>query len=379
MSLSEEQLQLKEAVLKFARQELSADVGRMDREGEFNIQGWRKCGELGIQGLPVQKKYGGSEADPLTTIVALEALGYGCRDNGLLFSLNAHIWSCEIPILTSGTEAHKQHYLTKLCRGEWIGGNAMSEPDSGSDAFSLKTTARKVGDRYILNGGKVFATNAPVADVMIVYATVDRSKGQYGVTAFLVERGFPGYSVSRKTEKMGLRTSPMGEIFLDDCEVPAENCLGREGAGAAIFTHSMEWERSFILASAVGTMGRLLETCVQYAKQRKQFGKPIGKFQLVASKIVDMKMRLETARLLLYRLAWLKQRGQPALMEAALAKLYVSECWTQSCLDAIQLHGGYGYMSEFELERELRDALGSKLYSGTSEIQRQIVAQFLGL
>jgi alkylation response protein AidB-like acyl-CoA dehydrogenase len=225
----------------------------------------------------------------------------------------------------------------------------------------------------------MFVTNGPIADVIVVFATVNRSKGAFGLTGFLVEKDFPGFSVSRKIDKMGLRTSPMGELFLDQCEVPVENRLGKEGAGTAIFGHSMEWERSCILASAVGAMQRQLETCVQYAKQRQQFGKPIGKFQLVASKIVDMKLRVETARALLYQVGWLKNKGKSVYLESSMAKLYISECWVQSCLDAIQIHGGYGYMTEFELERELRDALGSRLYSGTSEIQRQIIAQLMGL
>jgi hypothetical protein len=306
-------------------------------------------------------------------------LGFGCVDNGLLFSINAHIWGCEMPILTFGTELQKQRYLPKLCTGELIGGHAMTEPDSGSDAYSLKTAAVRRGESYVLNGRKMFVTNAPIADVMVVFATVDASKAAHGITGFLVEKGFRGLSVSRPHEKMGLRTSPMGELILDDCEVPLENRLGREGAGVAMFSHSMEWERSCILASAVGAMDRQVQTCLQYARQRQQFGKPIGKFQLLASKIVDMKLRLETSRALLYQVGWVKSVGRSAFMEAAMAKLYISECWVQSCLDAIQIHGGYGYMTETEVERDLRDAIGSKFYSGTSEVQRQIIAQFMGL
>jgi alkylation response protein AidB-like acyl-CoA dehydrogenase len=255
----------------------------------------------------------------------------------------------------------------------------MTEPGSGSDAFSLATTAQRKGDHYLLNGSKTFVTNGPIADVLVVYATVDRSSGPRGITTFLVEKGFSGFSAGRQMDKMGLRTSPLGQVSLVDCEVPLENCLGAEGAGVGIFTHSMEWERSCILASAVGEMQRQLEACIRYARERKQFGQPIGKFQLVATKIVDMKVRLETARSLIYRVGWLKSKGRLALMEAAMAKLYISECWVQSCLDAIQIHGGYGYMTDLGLERELRDALGSRLYSGTSEIQRLVIAQLLGL
>ena len=378
-SWREEQTALRDAVVEFARKDLTTDPLHLENRGEFDLEGWRRCAGFGIQGLPIPSEYGGGAVDALTIVYTLEGLGYGCKDNGLIFSINAHMWSCALPILTFGTEEQKDRFLPKLCSGELIGGNATTEPESGSDAFSLRTTAERRGDRYILNGSKAFVTNGPVADLLVVFATVDRSKGPQGITAFLVEKEFSGFSVGPPMEKMGLRTSPLGEVSFPDCEVPLENRLGSEGAGVAIFTHSMEWERSCILASAVGSMQRQLETCIQYARQRKQFGQSIGKFQLVASKIVDMKLRLETARSLLYKVGWLKQQGRLALMEAAMAKLYISECWVQSCQDAIQIHGGYGYMTEVGVERELRDALASKLYSGTSEIQRLIVAQFLGL
>lgn len=255
----------------------------------------------------------------------------------------------------------------------------MSEPDSGSDAYSLRARAKRVDDGYILNGTKMFVTNAPIADFALVFATVDSAKGIGGVTAFLVEKGTPGFRVSRNIEKMGLRTSPMGEVILEDCLVPVENRLGAEGAGSSIFNSSMEWERSCILGSHVGAMEHQLEGCIRYARERRQFGQPIGKFQAVANRIAEMKVRLETARLLLYKVAWLKQAGKPAIMEAALAKLYLSECFVQSSLDAVRTYGGYGYMTELEVERDLRDAIGGTLYSGTSDIQRMIIARWLGL
>jgi alkylation response protein AidB-like acyl-CoA dehydrogenase len=317
--------------------------------------------------------------DALTTVGVLERLGYGCKDNGLVFSVNAHMWNAITPILTFGTEEQKQRYLPGLCSGELIGGKAMSEPDAGSDAFGLAATAEKRGDRYVLNGSKVFVSNGSVADVLVIYATVDKSRGPQGISAFLVEKGSPGFRVGAEMEKMGLRTSPTCEVFLDDCEVPVKNRLGKEGAGTGLFNNSITWERSCILSSAVGTMERLLETCIAYAKERKQFGQPIGKFQLVFSKIVDMKMRLESSRALLYKAAWLRSQGKSIFMEAALTKLYISEAYVRCAEDAIQIHGGYGYMKDYEVERELRDAIGSKLYSGTSEIQRSIIAPLLGL
>ena len=376
---SEEQTQFRQAAEDFARAQLNDDLLGRDRRGEFNRAGWNKCAEFGIQGLPIPKEYGGMGSDPLTTVGVLESLGHGCKDNGLVFSINAHLWTLEIPLRDFGNEEQKRRYLPRLCGGELVGGNAMSEPGSGSDAYSLRTTAVRRGDRYLINGSKVFVTNGPVGDLFVVFATVDRAKGPNGISGFLIEKGFPGFTVGRKLEKMGLRTSPMAELFFENCEVPVENRLGREGSGQGLFTHSMTWERSCILASAVGAMERLLQVSIRYAKERKQFGQSIGKFQLVATKIVNMKMRLEEARAALYRTAWLRGMGRSVFLEAALTKLTISENWVKCAEDAIQIHGGYGYMSEFEVERELRDALGSKLYSGTSEIQRMIVASLLGL
>jgi alkylation response protein AidB-like acyl-CoA dehydrogenase len=263
--------------------------------------------------------------------------------------------------------------------GELIGAHGMTEPDTGSDAYNLRTRADRCDGGYILNGTKMFVTNAPIADLALVFATVDPGKGMWGITGFIVEKGTPGFSVSRHIEKMGLRTSPMGELVFQDCFVPEENRLGAEGIGSRIFNNSMEWERSCILASHLGAMERQLENCILYARERVQFDQPIGKFQSVANRIVDMKVSLETARLLLYKVAWLKKTGQPAVMEAAMAKLYLSECFVQSGLDAIRTLGGYGYMTEFEVERDLRDAIGGTIYSGTSDIQRNIIASLLGL
>jgi len=375
---SEEQAQFRQAATDFARKELNDGLLERDRRGEFNRVGWNRCAEFGVQGLPIPKEYGGMDADPLTTVGVLEALGHGCRDNGLLFSINAQMWTLEIPLRDFGSEEQKRKYLPRLCNGELVGGNAMSEPGSGSDAYSMRTTAERRGDRYVLNGSKTFVTNGPVGDVIVVFATVDRSRGANGIGAFLVEKDFRGFKVGRTLEKMGLRTSPMAELFFEDCEVPVGNRLGQEGIGQSLFTHSMTWERSCILASAVGSMQRLLETSLRYSRDRKQFGQSIGKFQLIGAKIVDMKMRLEESRASLYRTAWLMGRRKRAILEAALTKLVISENWVKCAEDALQIHGGYGYMAEYEIERELRDALGSRLYSGTSEIQKLLVASLLG-
>jgi alkylation response protein AidB-like acyl-CoA dehydrogenase len=377
--LTPEQEQLRAEIVSFARNELNEDLVQRDADSDFSPEAWKKCAAFGIQGLPVPEPYGGGGADPLTIIVALEALGYGCRDNGLLFSLGAQMWSCEIPLVRFGTEDQKQRYLPGLCEGSVVGVQCMTEPDSGSDAFSLRTTAARRNGTYVLNGTKTFITNAPIADVFVVFARTEPEQGFAGISAFLVDRDTPGLTVGRPFHKMGLRTSPMSEVALAGCEVPADSLLGRPGAGMAIFNSSMDWERSYILASAVGSMERQLERSIEYAKERKQFGQAIGRFQAVSHRIVEMKLRLETARLLLYRLGWLKGQGKSTTLESAMVKLHVSESFVRSSQDALQIHGGYGYMTEMELEREVRDAIGSRIYSGTSDIQRNIAARYLGL
>jgi alkylation response protein AidB-like acyl-CoA dehydrogenase len=378
-SWSEEQLEFKKAVIDFAQKELNEGLVERDRQGELARENWRKCAQFGILGLPFPEEYGGVEADVLTTMLTMEGLGYGCSDNGLIFAMNAQMWSVQMPIFLHGTEAQKEKYLPAMASGEMIGAHGMSEPDSGSDAYSLRTRAERRDGGYVLNGTKMFVTNAPVSDMAVIFATTDPGRKMWGLTAFVVDRGTPGFSVSRDIEKMGLRTSPMGELIFEECFIPEENRLGPEGAGARIFNSSMEWERSCILASHVGAMERQLEASIRYARERKQFGQSISKFQSVANRIVDMKVRLETARLLLYKVAWLKKQGKAASMEAAMAKLYLSEAFVQSGLDAVATLGGYGYMTEFEVERDLRDAIGGTIYSGTSDIQRNIIALLLGL
>jgi len=309
----------------------------------------------------------------------LEVLGHGCTDNGLIFALNAQMWACEVPLVRFGSEDQKRRLLPALCDGSAIAAQAMTEPESGSDAFSLRTTARRRDGAYVLDGSKTFATNNPQADVLIVYASTEPALGFAGLSAFPIDRDTPGLTIGRPLEKMGLRTSPVSEIFLDNCEVPGENMLGHPGAGMAIFIMAMLWERSCILASAVGAMQRQLERCVDHALQRKQFGQPIGNFQAVSHTIAQMKVRRETARLLVYQMASLLERRKATAADAALAKLHVSECFVQSSLDALQIHGGYGYMSEYEFERGVRDAIDSRIHSGTSDMQRSIIARSLGL
>jgi alkylation response protein AidB-like acyl-CoA dehydrogenase len=379
VELTEEQRKLQQGAIEFARASLQSDMVTRDRESEFDRAAWKRCADFGVLGMPVPQQYGGLGLGLSELLAVMEGLGYGTRDQGLLFSLNAHLWTNSIPVLLYGTEEQRSQYLPGLCDGSLIGANAASEPDAGSDIFAMRTRAIRDGDSYVLNGSKMFVTNGTVADVFVSYATIDASLGALGVTAFIVDRSTPGLTITRHLDKMGLRTSPMAEVVFDECRIPVSQRLGREGRGAEVFECSMEWERGCILASCLGVMRRQLESCVQHARSRKQFGKPIGKFQAVATRLVDMKVRLDTCRPLVYRIGVLKDRNQDAMMEAAMAKLYVSDCFVKSSLDAVQVFGGYGYMTEQQVERDVRDAIGSALYSGTSEIQRNIIARGMGL
>lgn len=375
---SDDQVTLRRAIEKFSQVELagalslSGDAARLPREA------WRRCAEFGVLGLCVPEQFGGSGLDPLTAVYALEGLGYGCRDNGLLFALNAQMWAVQAPLARFGSP-EQQRYLPRLTSGEWIGAHGMTEPGSGSDSFGLTSSVRRDGDDYVLNGTKTFVSNAPEADLFLLFATQNPARGFLGISAFLVERGTPGLSVGPPMEKMGLESSPMGEVIMQECRVPLGQRLGGEGNGGTIFRHSMMWERCCILASCVGTMAWQLERTVDYARTRRQFGRPIGGFQAVSHRIAEMRVRLDATRLLLYHAAWLLSRGETAAAEIAIAKLAISEAFVQSSLDVIQVHGGYGYAIEFGYERDLRDAVGARIYSGTSEMQREIIAQTLGL
>jgi len=382
-----EQQELYDATLEFARERLNADVAALDQADRFDRESWKRAAAFGLLGLPMPVEYGGQGRDLLSTLIAMEALGRGCRDNGLVFSLNAQMWACQMPIARYGSEAQKREWLPRLISGDAIGAHAITEPGAGSDVFSLTAKAVRSGTPgsggagYRLTGTKTFSTNAPVADLAVAFAYLDRSaEGKTrALTAFLVPRGAPGLSFGEPIHKMGLRTSPMGEVVFDDCFVPEGARLGPEGAGSAVFNSAMEWERACIFAAHLGSMERLLDDCVAYARTRRQFGQPIAKFESVADRIADMKVAIDAGRFLLYRVGWLQGQGKSTVMESAIAKLFVSETHVRAALDALQLHGGYGYMREYPIEREVRDALSGTLYSGTSEMQRKIIARCLGL
>lgn len=379
-SYTDDQKNMRKQVIRFAQNELNKDVIERDSQQIFAKDLWLKCGEMGFQGLPVPEEYGGGGFDPLTTAIALEALGYGCTDGGLVFSICAHLLACVIPVWKFGNEDQKRKYLPDLSSGQIIAVNCMTEPGSGSDAFAMKTTAVRSGDGFLINGRKMFSSNGPIADLALVFAVTDAEKGYYGgITAFLVEKGTPGFSPGQKFDKLGTRTSPLGEMVFENVFVPETAALGGIGAGSAMFIHAMDWERICLFATHVGQMERLLEKSIQYARSRTQFGQPISKFQAISHKIADMKVQLEAARLLIYKAAWKLERARSVSMDASIGKLFVSESLVNSALSTIQIFGGYGYMTEYEVERALRDAVGSTLYSGTSEIQRNIIASWLGL
>jgi alkylation response protein AidB-like acyl-CoA dehydrogenase len=379
-NLSSEQKLLRDSIVKFARGELNHEVIERDRAHSFPRDLWRKCAAVGLLGLPVAEEYGGVGADPLSCAIALEALGYGCRDGGLVFSICAHVLACAVPIWQHGSAAQKDRYLQGLCDGTLVGAHAITEPNSGSDTFAMRLRAERSNNGWRLNGSKTFISNGPVADVVVVFAVTDSDKGFHGgVTAFLIERGLAGFSTGQQFAKMGLRTSPVGELVFEDAIVPDAAVLGTVGGGASVFGTAMDWERSLLVAAHVGTIERLLETSISYARTRSQFGQAIGKFQAVSHKIADMKMHLEAARLLVYRTASRLTTTRSISLDAAVTKLFVSESLVKTALDAVQLHGGYGFMEEYEVERALRDAIGSTLYSGTSEMQRNIIARWLGV
>ena len=380
-SWPEDYTTLRDQVIQFAKTELNHDLINRDQQGLFSREGWQKCADFGIQGLAAPAAYGGQKAeiDLMQAMLAMEGFGYGCQDNGLALALNAQMWTVQVPLSQFGTEAQKQKYLTAFTSGKSIAAHALTEPDAGSDIFSMKMTAHKQDGGYVLNGHKHLITLAPIADVALVFATINPKLGRWGVTAFMVEKGTPGFTASPTNSKMGLRTVPIGGFHFEDCFIPEENRLGGEGAGFSILNYSLEFDRCCILASQLGAMERQLEDTIDFAKNRQQFGQPIGKFQSVSNRIADMKLRLETSRLLLYKVAWLKRNGQSALLEAALLKLQLSESFVASSMDAVRTRGGIGFLTEYEVERDLRDAVGGVLYAGTSDIQRNIIAKLLGL
>jgi len=379
-SWTTEQEALYSKSVRFAVEELDPLRAERGVDSYLDRSIWQQCGRQGLLELVVNPPASSTPAlDLVSALRALEGFGYGCRDNGLALALSTQIWTVQHPIEMHGSDFQKEKYLARLSQGELIGSHAITEPDVGSDAYSLHTLATRVDGGYRISGRKVMITAAPIADVVLVFATVDPAKGPFGVTAFLVDCESEGCTVEGPVPKMGLTSVPMGHITFTDCFVPEENRLGPEGAGFALSTASLEFERTCILAPQIGALQRQLDETVRAARERKQFGKSIGKFQSVSNRIADMKVRLETARMMLYRTAWLKDNGKSITLESAMVKLLISETFLESSLDAIRTRGGSGYLVETGAERDLRDAVGGILYAGTSDIQRNIIARVLGL
>lgn len=366
-----EQRDLYERALAFARS--------LPQSREFSRKRWERCADFGLLGLSVPKELGGAGLDALVTARVIEAFGKGCRDGGLIFSACAHLFACTMPIAEYASPSLAGNFVPPLAAGRVIGANAITEAEAGSDVFAMKTRAVLDGDHYVLNGTKTYVTNGPTADVFLVYAVTRADRGYFGLSAFVLENGTPGLVRGQAFDKVGLHSAPASALYLDHCRVPATNLVGEEGQGASIFQASMGWERSCLFAAYVGAMEHDLETAVAYARERRQFGRPIGKNQSVAHRIADMKLRLEGSRLLLYRACWSKDEGLESGLDTSLAKIAISEAAIQSGLDLIQIHGSLGVTRETGVADSLLDALASAIFSGTSEIQRDIVARELGL
>lgn len=377
-AFTQEQEELRGRVVAFAREKLNP---MLKEEAGLSKPIWQACGAFGLLGLSVPHEHGGQGLDALSTAIALEALGYACDDMGLVFSAAAQLLSVSMAVASHGTPDQKQKVLVTLCRGEAFAGHAMTEEGAGSDAFAIATTASREGegDHFVLSGTKSFVTNGTIADHFLVYAVTREGAGALGISAFLVERRTPGIRTGAPIEKVGLSRSPACSVYFEHCRVAAGALVGRIDRGASVFQESMLWERACLFAAWVGRAERLLEDTIEYTRSRKQFGKSIAKNQAVSHRIVDMRLRLESARLLLYRACWRLARGEASAADVALSKLAVSEAAVQSSADAVHLHGALGIAEDAGIARHLRDALPSTIFSGTSEIQREIIAAAMGL
>jgi alkylation response protein AidB-like acyl-CoA dehydrogenase len=326
----------------------------------------------------VPARFGGSELSVRAAVAVLHGLGLGGVDNGLAFALGAQLSGVTLSLALEGSALQQHRYLPGLCTGRLIGAHAVTEPSVGSDVYAMRTSARRDGDRYVISGEKAFVTNAPIADVFVVIARTGVAHGFGGLSAFVIERGTPGLTIDRPYQTMGLRTAPIAALRLEECAVPTEQRLGAEGAGSIVFQRAMDWERTLILASVPGALARELERCVEYAHAREAFGRSIGALPPVAQRLADMKVRLELVRSLYATAARDIDLDRPPASElAAIVKLAVSEAWIASCLDAQQVYGAYGYLRDNPIERELRDALASRTYSGTNDVQRSVIARLL--
>ncbi|WP_409272533.1 acyl-CoA dehydrogenase [Neobacillus sp. SCS-31] len=373
--LTEEHEMIRKMVRDFARNEVAPTAAERDEEERFDREIFDKMAELGLTGIPWPEEYGGIGSDYLAYCIAVEELSRVCASTGV--TLSAHTSLAGWPIYKFGSEEQKQKYLRPMAEGSKIGAYGLTEPGSGSDAGAMKTTARLDGDHYVLNGSKIFITNGGIADIYIVFALTDPSSKQKGTTAFIVEKDFPGFSVGKKEKKLGIRSSPTTEIIFEDCRVPIENRLGDEGDGFKVAMMTLDGGRNGIAAQAVGIAQGALDAAVEYAKERHQFGKPIGANQGISFKLADMATAVEASRLLTYQAAWLESEGLPYSKASAMAKLFAGDTAMKVTTEAVQVFGGYGYTKDYPVERFMRDAKITQIYEGTQEIQRLVISRML--
>lgn len=374
--LTEEQAMIRKLVRDFAEGEVAPGADERDKTKEFPKEIFKKMADLELMGLPFAEEYGGGGADTISFAIVVEELSRVCGSTGITYS--AHISLGGAPINLFGTHEQKLKYLTPICRGEYFGAFGLTEPNAGSDAGGTQTTAVLEGDQWVINGSKCFITNASYAKNLAVTAVTDKTKGTNGITAFIVPTDAPGFTVIDNYEKMGLHSSNTTELVMENVRIPKENQLGAEGHGFKQFLATLDGGRIGIGAMAVGLAQGAYEKALQYAQERKQFGRSLSNFQAIQFKLADMAMNIELARTMVYKAAWLKDQGRKFTKEAAMAKLFASEISTKVCDQAIQIHGGYGYMKEYQVERFYRDAKLLEIGEGTSEVQRMVIARQIG-
>ena len=370
--LSKEHQMLRKMYREFAENEVKPLAAEVDETEQFPLETVKKLGKLGMMGIYFPKQYGGGGADVLAYAMAVEELSKVCATTGVIVS--AHTSLCCAPIFENGNEEQKMKYLPKLCSGEWIGAFGLTEPGAGTDASGQQTTAVLDGDHYVLNGSKVFITNGGYADVYVVMAMTDRSKGNRGISAFIVEKSFPGFSIGKKEAKMGIRGSSTTELIFEDCIVPKENLLGKEGEGFKIAMKTLDGGRIGIASQALGIGEGAIDEVIKYTKERVQFGRRLSQFQNTQFQLADMHTRMQAAQYLVYAAACKKQNHEKYGMDAAMAKLFAAEAASDVTRRAVQLFGGYGYTRDYPVERMMRDAKITEIYEGTSEVQRMVIA-----
>lgn len=371
--LSDEQEMLRKMVRDFALKEVEPTAAERDEEERFDRAIFDQMAELGLTGIPWPEEYGGIGADYVSYVIAVEELSRVCASVGV--TLSAHVSLASWPIYQYGNEAQKQTFLKQLAEGSALGAYALSEPGAGSDVASMKMTAKKDGDTYVLNGNKVWITNGGVADIYVVFAKTDVDAKHRGISAFIVEKGTEGFTFGKKEKKLGIRSSPTTELIFEQCRIPAENLLGAEGDGFKIAMTTLDGGRSGIAAQAVGILQGALDAATNYAKEREQFGKPIAHNQGVSFKLADMATDAEAARLLTYQAAWLESEGLPYSTASAMAKLFAGDAAMKHTVEAVQIFGGYGYTKDYPVERYMRDAKITQIYEGTNEIQRLVIGR----